>query len=43
MDAWRVNNAVLGVELFQRLLRVAQGLETPREGVAGVNQPTFMG
>jgi hypothetical protein len=32
-DAWGVNNEVLGVELFHRLLRVSQGLEAPREGV----------
>ena len=34
MDAWGVNNELLGVALFHRLLRVAQGLEAPREGMA---------
>ena len=33
LDAWGVNNEVLSVELFQRLLRVTQGLEAPRGGV----------
>jgi hypothetical protein len=33
LDAWGVNNEVLSVELFQRFLRVTQGLEAPREGV----------
>jgi hypothetical protein len=28
-----VNNEVLSTELFQRLLRVTQGLEAPREGL----------
>src|SRR6202022_274783 len=33
LDTWGVNNEVLSVELFQRFLRVTQGLEAPREGV----------
>src|SRR4029077_12867094 len=33
LDAWGVNNEVLSVELFQRFMRVTQGLEAPREGV----------
>src|SRR5260221_10283839 len=33
LDAWGVNNEVLSAELFQRLLRVVQGLEGPREGL----------
>jgi len=32
LDSWGVNNEVLNVELFRRFLRVAQGLEAPREG-----------
>jgi hypothetical protein len=32
LDSWGVNNEVLNVKLFQRFLRVAQGLEAPREG-----------
>jgi hypothetical protein len=32
LDSWGVNKEILSVELFQRLLRVAQGLEAPREG-----------
>jgi len=32
LDQWGVNNEVLSPELFQRFLRVAQGLEAPREG-----------
>jgi hypothetical protein len=32
LDGWDVNNEVLGAELFQRFLRVAQGLEAPRHG-----------
>lgn len=31
LDAWGVNNEVLSVELFQRFLRITQGLETPRD------------
>src|SRR5258708_10981445 len=33
LDTWGVNNEVLSTELFQRLLRVIQGLEAPRGGV----------
>ncbi len=33
LDAWGVNNEVLSAELFQRFLRVVQGLEGPREGL----------
>jgi hypothetical protein len=33
LNAWRVNNEVLSVELFERFLRVTRGLEAPREGV----------
>ena len=33
LDTWGVNNEVLSVDLFQRFLRVSQGLEGPREGV----------
>jgi hypothetical protein len=33
LDAWGVNNEVLSVDLFQRFLRVTQGLEAPRDGV----------
>jgi hypothetical protein len=33
LDTWGVNNEVLSVELFQRFLRVTQGLEGPREGM----------
>jgi hypothetical protein len=33
LDAWGVNNEVLSPELFQRFLRVVQGLEGPREGL----------
>jgi len=33
LDTWGVNNEVLSVELFQRFLRVVQGLEGPREGL----------
>ena len=33
LDNWGVNNEVLTTELFQRLLRVTQGLEAPREGL----------
>jgi len=33
LDQWGVNNEALSPELFQRFLRVAQGLEAPREGV----------
>ncbi len=32
LDGWDVNNEVLSAELFQRFLRVAQGLEAPRHG-----------
>ena len=32
LDTWGVNNEVLSVEVFQRFLRVTQGLEGPREG-----------
>jgi hypothetical protein len=32
LDAWGVNNEVLSVELFQRLLRITQGLKAPRDG-----------
>jgi hypothetical protein len=34
LDAWGVNKEVLSVDLFQRFLRVTQGLEAPREGVS---------
>jgi hypothetical protein len=34
LDSWGVNNEVLSAELFQRFLRVTQGLEAPREGVS---------
>jgi hypothetical protein len=34
LDSWGVNNEVLSVELFQRFLRVTQGLEASREGVS---------
>src|SRR5260370_32648665 len=33
LDNWGVNNEVLTTELFQRLLRVTQGLEALREGL----------
>jgi hypothetical protein len=33
VDSWGVNNEVLSVELFQRFLRVTQGLEGTREGI----------
>jgi hypothetical protein len=33
LDEWGVNNEVLSPELFQRFLRVVQGLEGPREAV----------
>lgn len=33
LDPWGVNNEVLTPELFQRFLRVAQGLQGPREGL----------
>ena len=33
LDTWGVNNEVLSAELFQRFLRVVQGLEGPREGL----------
>ncbi|MBV8225615.1 MAG: hypothetical protein JO232_10545, partial [Verrucomicrobia bacterium] len=33
LEAWGVNNEVLSVDLFQRFLRVTQGLEAPRDGV----------
>src|SRR5258708_7979808 len=33
LDNWGVNNEVLSTELFQRLLRVTQGLEAPRGGL----------
>ena len=33
LDAWGVSNEVLNVELFQRVLRVALGLEAPRQGL----------
>ena len=33
LDAWGVNNEVLSVELFQRFLRVTQGLQAPRDGL----------
>ena len=33
LDTWGVNNEILSVELFQRFLRVTQGVEAPRQGV----------
>jgi hypothetical protein len=33
LDGWGVNKEVLSPELFQRVLRVAQGKEPPREGL----------
>ena len=36
LDAWGANKEVLGPELFQRVLRVAQGLESPRDGLEPV-------
>src|SRR5258708_21577943 len=33
LDNWGVNNEVLSTELFQRLLRVTQGLEARRGGL----------
>jgi hypothetical protein len=33
LDTWGINNEVLSVEVFQRFLRVSQGLEGPREGI----------
>ena len=33
LDAWGVDNEVLSVELFQRFLRITQGLEAPRDGL----------
>jgi hypothetical protein len=33
LDKWGVNNEVLSFELFQRFLRIAQGLEGPRENL----------
>ena len=38
LDEWGVNNEVLSPELFQRFLRVVQGLEGAREGVEGTQQ-----
>jgi hypothetical protein len=38
MDEWGVNNEVLSPELFQRFLRVVQGLEGPREGLEATGQ-----
>jgi hypothetical protein len=38
LDEWGVNNEVLSPELFQRFLRVVQGLEGPREGVEAIRQ-----
>ena len=38
LDEWGVNNEVLSPELFQRFLRVVQGLEGPREGVEATQQ-----
>jgi len=38
LDEWGVNNEVLSPELFQRFLRVVQGLEGPREGVGATQQ-----
>src|SRR5258708_35802698 len=38
LDNWGVNNEVLSTELFQRLLRVTQGLEAPREGLKGTDK-----
>jgi hypothetical protein len=35
---WGVNNEVLSPELFQRFLRVLQGVEGPREGVEVTQQ-----
>jgi hypothetical protein len=33
LDAWGINNEILSPKLFRRLLRVAQGMEAPREGL----------
>jgi hypothetical protein len=33
LDKWGVNNEVLSFELFQRFLRIVQGLEGPRENL----------
>jgi hypothetical protein len=38
LDEWGVNNEVLSPELFQRFLRVVQGLEGPREGLEATQQ-----
>src|SRR5260370_13098783 len=38
LDEWGVNNEVLSPQLFQRFLRVVQGLEGPREGVEVTQQ-----
>jgi hypothetical protein len=39
LDEWGVNNEVLGPELFQRLLRVVQGLEgPPRDSLEGTRK-----
>jgi len=35
LDEWGVNNEILNPALFQRLLRVVQGLEGPRAGLEG--------
>jgi integrase len=38
LDEWGVNNEVLSPELFQRFLRVVQGLEAPRDGLEGTKK-----
>jgi hypothetical protein len=38
LDEWGVNNEVLTPELFQRFLRVVQGVEAPREGLEATQQ-----
>jgi len=38
LDEWGINNEVLSPELFQRFIRVVQGLEGPREGLEAAQQ-----
>jgi hypothetical protein len=38
LDAWGINNEILSLKLFRRFLRVAQGLEAPREGLQRVTK-----
>ena len=38
LDEWGVNNEILSPALFQRFLRVVQGLEGPRDGLEGTQK-----